>query len=58
VPDVFIPVAGDWGKMGVTHVRLAAATEDLVTGALRTAWRLRIAKNKKSRKRTTSRERT
>jgi len=31
-------------------VRLAAANEDLLTGALRTAWRLRVEKNQKVRK--------
>jgi hypothetical protein len=34
--------------MGATHIRLAAANEDLLTGALRTAWKLRVWKNKKS----------
>jgi hypothetical protein len=44
-PEVFLPVAGGWGKSGATHVRLAAANEDLLTGALRAAWRVRVAKN-------------
>ncbi|MGH9587470.1 MAG: MmcQ/YjbR family DNA-binding protein [Acidobacteriaceae bacterium] len=47
-PKVFLPVAGGWGRMGATHIRLAAANEDLMTGALRTAWKLRVEKNKKS----------
>src|SRR4051812_49057385 len=34
-PDVFVPIAGGWGKSGATHIRLAAANEDLLTGALR-----------------------
>ncbi len=46
-PDVFFPIAGGWGRMGCTHVRLAAANEDLLAGALRTAWTLRIEKNAK-----------
>ena len=37
-----------WGKMGHTHIRLAAASEDVLTGALRTAWKLRIDKNAKT----------
>jgi hypothetical protein len=45
LPEVFIPIAGGWGRNGATHVRLAAANEDLLTGALRAAWRLRIEKN-------------
>ena len=47
LPDVFLPIAGGWGRMGATHIRLAAASEDVVAGALRTAWQLRIAKNAK-----------
>jgi hypothetical protein len=46
-PDVFLPVAGGWGKTGATHIRLSAANEDMLTGALRTAWTLRIEKNVK-----------
>ncbi len=45
LPGVFLPVAGGWGRMGATHIRLAAANEDLLAGALRTAWKLRIEKN-------------
>lgn len=48
--DVFLPVAGGWGKNGATHVRLAAANEDLLLGALRTAWKLRIEKNQETDK--------
>jgi hypothetical protein len=47
-PDVFIPIAGGWGRMGGTHIRLAAANEDLLAGALRAAWKLRIEKSKKA----------
>ena len=48
-PEVFVPIAGGWGKNGATHVRLAAANEDLLAGALRTAWKLRLEKNAGSR---------
>lgn len=48
-PEVFFPVAGGWGRNGATHVRLAAADEDLLAGALRTAWKLRMEKNQMSR---------
>jgi hypothetical protein len=44
-PEVFLPIAGGWGRMGATHIRLAAANEDVLAGALRTAWRLRVEKN-------------
>jgi YjbR len=50
-PSVFIPVAGGWGKMGATHVCLAKADEDLLAGALRTAWKIRLDKNAPARKR-------
>lgn len=55
LPDVFLPIAGGWGRMGSTHIRLAAATEDVLAGALRTAWKLRLDKNSKpSRKKRAS----
>ena len=41
-PEIFLPIPGGWGKMGHVHIRLAAATEDVLAGALRTAWKLRI----------------
>ncbi len=44
-PDVFLPVPGKWGEGGVTHIRLAAATEDVVRGALHAAWKRRVAAN-------------
>jgi hypothetical protein len=49
-PDVFLPVAGGWGRNGSTHIRLAEASEDVLTGALQTAWKLRIEKNQKPEK--------
>ena len=53
-PEVFLPIPGGWGRMGATHIRLAAAYEDLLTGALRTAWKLRVEKNQKPGKRKSS----
>jgi hypothetical protein len=44
-PEIFLPIHGGWGKMGHTHICLAVATEAVLTGALRTAWKLRIDKN-------------
>jgi len=44
-PEVFSPVPGGWGKQGSTRVRLAKVTPDILEGALRTAWRTRLAKN-------------
>src|SRR6266704_2204355 len=47
-PEIFLPIPDGWGKMGHTHIRLAAASEDVLTGAVRTAWKLRIDKNAKT----------
>jgi hypothetical protein len=44
-PEVFLPIPGGWGRMGHTHIRLAAASEDVLTGAIRTAWQLRRDKS-------------
>jgi|SRR5580704_14717377 hypothetical protein len=51
LPDVFLPIPGGWGRMGMTHIRLAVASADVLTGALHTAWKLRVEKNAKSSKR-------
>jgi len=56
-PEVFLPIAGGWGRMGCTHIRLAAASEDLMAGALRTAWKLRMEKNGKADRKKTVRKR-
>jgi hypothetical protein len=53
-PDLFLPVFGGWGRMGITHIRLAHADEDTLTGALHTAWKLRVEKNRKPGKKTTA----
>jgi hypothetical protein len=55
LPEVFLPIAGGWGRMGMTHIRLDAADEDILTGALQTAWKLRVQKNSKPKKKKTSR---
>jgi hypothetical protein len=48
-PDVFLPIAGGWGKQGMTHIRLAEATPEQLLKALLLAWNLRVQKNGKSR---------
>jgi hypothetical protein len=48
LPEVFVPVTGGWGRNGATHIRLAAANEDVLAGAMRAAWKLRIEKNTKT----------
>ena len=58
-PGIFLPILGGWGRMGHTHIRLAAASEDVLTGALRAAWKLRMDKNAKtSRKNARASERS
>src|SRR5271168_2256773 len=49
-PDVFLAIPGGWGQNGATHIRLAQANEDLLAGALQTAWKLRMEKNAKTGK--------
>jgi hypothetical protein len=55
-PGMFLPVHGGWGRMGATHIVLAAATEDVLTGALQTAWQLRVDKNAASRRKSTAKK--
>jgi len=38
------------GANGMTHIRLAAASEDALTGALRTAWNLWLQRTQNRRK--------
>jgi len=51
LPDVFVPIAGGWGRSGMTHVRLAVVTEDVLAGALRAAWKVRVEQNARSSRR-------
>ena len=37
-PKIFVPASGAWGRQGWTTVRLDAATESAVRGALLLAW--------------------
>src|SRR5215467_9280869 len=55
LPEVFLPVHGGWGRNGATHVRLTAVTQDVLEGALRTAWKLRVEKNAKGVKKSRNR---
>jgi hypothetical protein len=54
LPELFVPVKGGWGRMGATHIVLSAAKEDVLGGALRAAWQLRVEKNQKSAKKSSS----
>jgi len=51
LPEVFLPIPGGWGRMGMTHIRLAKANEEVLTGALLAAWRLRVERNTGKKKR-------
>jgi hypothetical protein len=48
-PEVFIPVAGGWGRRGATHICLAKATPQQLLKGLQVAWNLRVQKNDRSR---------
>jgi hypothetical protein len=48
-PEVFLPIAGGWGRMGCTHIRLAEASAEQMLKGLQLAWALRVEKNGKSR---------
>ena len=50
-PEIFLPIPGGFGRMGHTHIRLAMANEDVLSGALRTAWKLRVDNNARTRNR-------
>src|SRR5262249_38338608 len=54
MPEVFLPIPGAWDRMGMTQIRLAGASEDVLYGALHTAWKLSVEKTagtgKKSRR--------
>jgi YjbR len=49
LPEIFLPIKGGWGRMGATHIVLAKATEEVLAGALRSAWKLRIETNSKTK---------
>ena len=53
-PDIFLPIKGGWGRMGATHIRLAESSEDTLAGALYSAYKLRVQKNKAGRKKSPS----
>jgi YjbR len=55
LPEVFIPIPGGWGRMGATHIVLAKASVDVLSGALEAAWRLRKEKNARGRKKVPTR---
>jgi len=46
-PEIFVPIHGGWGRMGMTHIVLAKADKDVLAGALRAAWQLRRQKSTK-----------
>jgi hypothetical protein len=58
LPQVFHPIRGGWGRMGMTHIRLEEASEDVLAGALRAAWALRKEKNARPQKNRGSSTRT
>jgi hypothetical protein len=59
LPEVFLPISGGWGRMGMTHILLAKASTEVLAGALYAAWQLRMQKNaaSKTKKKRTPRRR-
>ncbi len=57
-PEIFVPIHGGWGRMGMTHIRLANASEDVLVGALRAAWKLRAEQNAKTKTKANSKNKT
>ena len=57
LPEIFLPVHGGWGRGGMTHIRLGKANEDVLTGALRAAWALRVEGNNRTGKKPASKKR-
>jgi len=55
-PEVFFPISGGWGRMGMTHIRLAEASPEQLFKGLQLAWSLRVQKNSKPAKRKTRRK--
>jgi hypothetical protein len=49
-PNVFLPIRGGFGRMGHTHIILAAADKDTLHDALLTAYKLRVSKNAAAKK--------
>jgi hypothetical protein len=39
LPNIFEPVQGGWGRMGMTYIALADTNEEIMRGALTTAYR-------------------
>jgi len=56
-PEIFVPIEGGWGRMGMTHIVLAKANKDVLHGALRAAWKLRMERNKRAKRPGTKRSR-
>ena len=54
LPEIFIPIAGGWGRNGATHVVLANVSEDVLEGALRVAYKRRVEANAKTGKPTSA----
>src|SRR5262250_2636360 len=48
-PEIFRPSPGGFGRMGHPHNPLPAASEDVLSGALRGACKLRVEKNTKAK---------
>ncbi|HZQ42459.1 MAG TPA: MmcQ/YjbR family DNA-binding protein [Acidobacteriaceae bacterium] len=50
-PGIFLPIPGGFGRMGHTHIILAAADSTTLHDALHTAYKLRVQKNSATKSR-------
>jgi hypothetical protein len=59
-PNIFSPVQGGWGRMGMTYIHLKQADESIMAGALKTAYQNVYAKQsqKKSSTKSTKKSQT
>jgi hypothetical protein len=51
LPEIFEPVEGGWGRMGMTYLVLDRADDETMRGALTTAHRNTVEKQKVKKKR-------
>jgi hypothetical protein len=51
-PEIFLPIPGGFGRLGHTHLVLAAADRNTLHDSLQTAYRLRVDKNACAKKKT------
>jgi hypothetical protein len=51
MPAVYAPVPGGWGRMGFTVIKLGPLSQEELSDALTTSWRMALPKKKPARRR-------